>query len=80
MNNIEENDFIKKIQYGNYEEKARIIELQNKYKAGIIKEEDMTGKEIDSLIELYKKQNERLEQIIEEKRIRIRKKLNELKG
>lgn len=79
-NNYKENDFIRNLQCIDYRKKDRILELQNKYKAGIIKEEDMTQEEMESLIELYQKQNKRLKERLEEKKIRIIKKLIELKN
>ena len=79
-NNYKDNEFIRNLKCIDYRKRDRILDLQNKYKAGIIKEEDMTQEELESLIELYQKQNERLKQRLEEKRIRIRRKLNELKN
>ena len=58
--NIVKNEFKENIEIKQDEETMKIINLQKEYKAGNIKEEDMTDDEHKKLIELYKKQNEEL--------------------
>ena len=55
-----------------YMEKEEVLlELQKKYRKGIIKEEDLTIKEILGLKKLYKKQIKYLEKSIEEDKKKI---------
>ena len=61
-------------------ENSRILQIQNKYKAGNLLEEDMTDEEHIKLIELYKMQNAELEEKIDIKKKQIRKKLDDLKA
>ena len=59
-NIVVNNNFKENIEIKRDEEATKIINLQKEYKAGNIKEEDMTDDEHKKLIELYKKQNEEL--------------------
>lgn len=69
------------------EEQRKILELQKKYEAGIIKEEELTEEEKEKLIDLLNQQIETLERNIEsykqtlrgyrDKILEIRKKHNE---
>lgn len=52
-NNFKENLSISK--------NSDIFELQNKYKLGVIKEENLTDMQYKSLVELYDKQNNNLQ-------------------
>ena len=63
---------------GKNAEELDLLELQKKYKAGEIKEEEMTKEQVDALCDLYDKQNEQLRNEIEYKEKKIleyRKKL-----
>ena len=87
-NIIEENDYnlkddIKKEQFRDYiknieNEETRLIRLQQKYRAGEIKENQLTKIQIKSLCDLYDKQIEKLQKSNEFRKQRIlqyRKKL-----
>ena len=87
-NIIEENDYnlkedIKKEQFRDYiknieNEETRLIKLQQKYRAGEIKENQLTKIQIKSLCDLYDKQIEKLQKSNEFRKQRIlqyRKKL-----
>ena len=76
--NIVKNKLKENVEIKQDEETMKIINLQKKYKAGNIKEEDMTDDEHKKLIELYKKQNEELIEKINTKKYKIRKKLDDL--
>lgn len=78
QSNTEKNDFMKKIEIKPDEDELKIKNLQKKYKLGEIKEEDMTDEEHAKLIELYKKQNEDIIKIIENKKNSIKKKIEDL--
>lgn len=52
-------------------ERLKIINLQQQYKEGKIKQEDLTEEDIDKLIALYDEQIEKVKQEIEEKKIKI---------
>lgn len=80
QSNTEKNDFMKKIEIKADEDELKIKNLQKKYKLGEIKEEDMTDEEHKKLIELYKKQNEDMNKIIENKKSSIKKKIENLNG
>lgn len=62
------------------EEELKIIKLQKAYKAGDIREEDMTEEEKEKLIELYKSQNKALREKIEYKKNNLKKRLDDLKA
>jgi len=51
------------------EEYKRLLELQQKYKNGLITEDDMTLDEIDALIRLYINQNKELRDTLSRKLI-----------
>ena len=51
------------------EEYKRLLELQQKYKNGLITEDDMTLDEIDALIRLYVNQNKELRDTLSRKLI-----------
>ena len=51
------------------EEYKRLLELQQKYKNGLINEDDMTLDEIDALIKLYINQNKELRDTLSRKLI-----------
>ena len=51
------------------EEYKRLLELQQKYKNGLITEDDMTLDEIDALIRLYINQNKELRETLSRKLI-----------
>lgn len=76
--NIVNNNFKEKLEIKQDEETIKIIKLQKEYKAGNIKEEDMSDDEHKKLIELYKKQNNSLKAKIDSKKYKIRKKLDNL--
>ena len=76
--NIASTNFKESIKIEQDEETIKILELQKKYKEGIIKEEDMTEDEHNQLIQLYKKQNNELKEKINTKKYQIRKKLDNL--
>ena len=80
-NIIEENDYnlkedIKKEQFRDYiknieNEETRLIRLQQKYRAGEIKENQLTKIQIKSLCDLYDKQIEKLQKSNEFRKQRI---------
>lgn len=82
-NIIEENDYnlkvnIKKEQFREYiknieNEETRLIKLQQKYRAGEIKENQLTKIQIESLCDLYDKQIENLQKSNEFRKQRILK-------
>ena len=74
-----ENNFKDTIMVQQDTEEQQLLKLQREYKQGKIKEEDMTDNEHQSLIELYKKQNNDLKGKIDIKRQVLRKKLNDIK-
>lgn len=78
VHNIVNNNFKENIEIKQDEEIMKIINLQKEYKAGNIKEEDMTDDEHKKLIKLYQKQNEELIEKINAKKYKIRKKLDDL--
>ena len=80
INNIEKNNFRENIKIKQDEEEMNIIKLQKEYKAGNIREEDMTDEEHKKLIDLYEKQNKELKEKIEIKKQKIRKQLDDLKA
>ena len=80
INNIEKNNFRENIEIKQDEEELNIIKLQKEYKAGNIREEDMTDEEHKKLINLYEKQNKELKEKIEIKKQKIRKQLDDLKA
>ena len=51
------------------EDYKRLLELQQKYKNGLITEDDMTLDEIDALIKLYINQNKELRDTLSRKLI-----------
>ena len=79
ISNIEKNNFRENIEIKQDEEELNIINLQKEYKAGNIREEDMTDEEHKKLIEMYEKQNKELKEKIENKKQVIRKRLGNLK-
>lgn len=80
LNEMEKNNFKESIEVKEDEEELKIIKLQTEYKAGNIREEDMTDEEHEKLIDLYKKQNKELKEKIETKKNKIRKKIDDLKA
>lgn len=79
ISNMEKNDFKESIEIKQDDEELRIKRLQKEYKAGNIKEEDMTSEEHEKLIDLYKRQNEELREKINTKKQKIRKRITDLK-
>ena len=65
--NVEKNNFRENIEVKQDEEELKIIKLQEEYKSGIIREENMTDEEHDKLIDFYKKQNKDLQEKIAQK-------------
>lgn len=80
INAMEKNNFRENIELKQDEEELKIIKLQKEYKAGNVREEDMTDEEHRKLIDLYEKQNKQLKEKINTKRQIIRKKLDDLKA
>ena len=78
LNKMEKNNFKENIEVK--EDELKIIKLQTEYKAGNIREEDMTDEEHEKLINLYKRQNKELKEKIDTKKHKIRKKLDDLKA
>lgn len=65
-----ENDFRTQVAVTSEEEK-RILKLQKDFKEGLIKEEDLSKEDYDSLVNLYKSQIEKTKQSIEEYKNKI---------
>ena len=80
INISSKNSFRENIEIKQDEEELKIQKLQKEYKAGNIREEDMTDEEHEKLIDLYEKQNKELKEKINTKKQIIRKKLNDLKA
>ncbi len=80
LNYINQNDFKESLQVKPNAEEIKIINLQKEYKAGKIKEEDMTDEEHKKLIELYEMQNKELEEEIKLRKVRIKNKLDDMKA
>lgn len=59
--------------------KQELLELQKRYRAGEIKEEEMTEEQVDELEKLYDEQIDLLEKMIELDKIKIRKAIKEIK-
>lgn len=51
------------------EEHRKLLELQRKYKDGLIDEDDMTLEELDALHALYQKQNKELKKELARKKL-----------
>lgn len=71
-------NFKESIKIKQNKEELRIKKLQREYKAGNIREEDLTYEEHKKLIDLYKKQNNELKEKVRIKKSILRKKLNEI--
>lgn len=74
IDNIEKINFKQSIEIKIDEENMRIMQLQKKYKLGIIKAQDMNDKECEELLKLFEKQNRELRKKIEEKKEYIKRK------
>lgn len=77
--NEEKNHFMARIQIKQDEEEMRIQKLQQEYKCGNIKAEDLSSEDYQKLVELYQKQNRELRMKLNKKKMRIRKRLNDLR-
>ena len=73
------NDFFKNIEFKMNKEEMRILKLQKEYKSGNINEENISDEDYFKLVDLYKKQNEKLKQKIKSKKKKIRENLDDLK-
>ena len=73
------NDFFKNIEFKMNKEEMRILKLQKEYKSGNINEENISDEDYFKLVDLYKKQNEKLKQKIKLKKKKIRENLDDLK-
>lgn len=80
LNNINQNNFKENLQVKPDEEELKILKLQKEYKAGKIKEEDMTDEEHKKLIDLYEMQNKKLVEEIKLRKVRIKNKLDDMKA
>lgn len=71
--NIKKNSFKKTIIIEQDEEELRLLKLQEAYKNGKILEENIPESDKCKLIDLYKKQNKKLKETIENEKYEIRK-------
>lgn len=80
--NIQNNkaNFVETIAIKKDEEKEKLMQLQRDYKDGNILEDDIPHDEKEKLVELYKKQNEEMKNVIELEQKEIRKLLDSLKA
>lgn len=80
--NIQNNkaNFAETIAIKKDEEKEKLMQLQRDYKDGNILEDDIPHDEKEKLVELYKKQNEEMKNVIELEQKEIRKLLDSLKA
>lgn len=80
--NIQNNktNFAETIAIKKDEEKEKLMQLQRDYKDGNILEDDIPHNEKEKLVELYKKQNEEMKNVIELEQKEIRKLLDSLKA
>ena len=76
---ITNSDFSKNIEFKIDKEELRILKLQKEYKSGNINEENISDDDYFKLVDLYKKQNEKLKQKIKSKKKKIRENLDDLK-
>lgn len=77
--NLEKDEFVKNIAIKENEEEKRLKKLQLKYENGEISEDEISDEDIDKLIEMYKKETEKINMDIEKRKSHISKMLNELK-
>lgn len=73
------NNFKQKIRIEQDKEKLRILKLQEDYKNGLIKEDEISKEDYQKLLDLYDEQNKKINKEIERDKIQIRKMLEELK-
>ena len=73
-NDVQRNAFVESLKVEESEE-SKLLALQNKYRNGEIKEEDMTPEQVSALCKLYDKQISELKQSNELKRRKIQAKL-----
>ena len=76
---ITNSDFSKNIEFKIDKEELRILKLQKEYKSGNINEENISDDDYFKLVDLYKKQNEKLKQKIKLKKKKIKESLDDLK-
>lgn len=71
--------FAKSLEVEQDKEKARIENLQESYKKGIILEEDINKEDYEKLISLYKEQNQDMRNEIARKKVELKKLIDSLK-
>ena len=77
---LQKDEFISNIAIKENEEENRLKQLQLKYENGEISEAEIPEEDIDNLIEMYKKETEKLNMDTERRKNHISKMLNELKA
>ena len=78
-NTLQKSEFINNIAIKENEEDKRLKELQLKYENGEIDEDEILDEDMDKLIEMYKKETEKLNLDTKKRKNHISKMLNELK-
>ena len=73
------NEFKKGIILERNSEEERILKLQQQFINGNIDENDISDEDYFKLVELFKKQNNEIEERIESRKKSIRKRLNDMK-
>ena len=72
--------FVKSLEEEQDKEKARIENLQELYKKGVVLEEDISKEDYEKLISLYKEQNQDMRNDIARKKVELRKLTDSLKA
>ena len=78
-NNLQKDKFINNIVVRENEKEKKLKELQLKYENGEIDEDELSGEDMDKLIEMYKSETNKLNADTEKRKSHISKMLNELK-
>lgn len=79
-NTLQKSEFIYNIAIKENEEDKRLKELQLKYENGEVDEDELLDEDIDKLIEMYKKETDKLNLDTKKRKEHIVKMLNELKA
>ena len=80
IDELQKEEFINNIRIKENENVIKLKELQFRYENGEISEDEMTFEDMDKLIEMYKKETEKLNMDTERRKNHISKMLNELKA
>ena len=78
MKTMKNREFVNSLKLNKNEQEIKLKKLQQAYENNEILEKEMTKKQKEDLLNLYKKQNRNIEQKIESKRKNIRKLLDSI--